>query len=336
MSKRPDIGKMEVWRELGTATDEAAVKAYKEAKLIDIDKIKPNPQQPRKTFNEDALEELSNSIREKGLLQPIVVRPSGDEFIIVAGHRRCLACQMIGMEYIPSVVRDVTEQDALEHSLIENVQREDIDPVEEAVCYRQLMDEHGYSVRDMASKVHKSVGYIHSRLTLLKHDDIAQSVQEQQIGIFEARELSKVEDEEIRRDLTEKAATGELDRNTLKHAVRVATGRSEAEEIARDDEPAEKAATTPKATTEAAEPAVVETRQETTVEVTAPTEPAGDQMPLAIEGEPAFNQEALYTRWEALKQDLMTLDMNNLTEEQRNEARRFLEAIRDTIEEILK
>lgn len=318
MSNRPDIGNMEVWRELGTATDKASVKAYKEAKLIKIDKVKPNPNQPRKTFDEGSLEELADSIRDKGILQPIVVRPSGDEFIIIAGHRRRLACEKIGMQYIPSVIRDVTEQDALEQSLIENVQREDVDPVEEAICYRQLMTEHDYSIRDMADKVHKSVGYIHSRLGLLKHEDIAQSVQTEKIGIFEARELSKVKDEETRKHLTEKVTSGKLNRHTLRQAVRVATGQAEPKGEATKEEVPEGA--------ESSHPTGVE--QDTTARVATSDKMEG--------GGSTFNQAALYARWGVLKQDLVTLDMDSLAEKQRSEARRFLEAIRDTIEEILK
>lgn len=330
MSKRPEIGDMEIWRELGTVTEEAPVRAFKQAKLIDITRVKPNPQQPRKSLNDQALEELTESIREKGLLQPIVVRPSGDDFIIIAGHRRHLACQQADMDYIPAIIREATEQDALEQSLIENVQREDIDPVEEATCYRQLMDQHNYSIRDMAAKVHKSIGYIHSRLKLLEHDDVAQSVQSQQIGIFEARELSKVEDEEIRKELTEKTASGELDRQSLKQAVKVATGQAEpapeqppqpVEAVV--EEPIDQSDLEPTITPE---PPVVETHP--------PTEPVSEEVP-AIEPEPESSLQALYRRWDALKQDLITLDIEKLPNEDRNEAKRLLEAIRDTIVQLL-
>ena len=219
-----EISEMQIWKELGAVTEETGVRAFKEAKLIDIARIQPNPRQPRKTSDRQALEELAESIRDKGLLQPIVVRPEGEGFIIIAGHRRYDACKLIGMERIPSVVREASEHEALEQSLIENVQREDINPTEEAQCYRLLMDEHNYSIRDMAAKVHKSVGYIHGRLELLKHEDIAESVSQAQVGVFEARELAKVEDEKTRRELTEKVAVGELDREALKREVRTITG----------------------------------------------------------------------------------------------------------------
>ena len=221
-----EISEMQIWRELGAVTEETGVRAFKEAKLIDIARIQPNPLQPRKTSDRQALEELAESIRDRGLLQPIVVRPEGEGFIIIAGQRRYKACKLIGMERMPCVVREASVHEALEQSLIENVQREDINPVEEAQCYRLLMDEHNYSIRDMAARVHKSVGYIHGRLELLKHEDIAESVSQAAVGVFEARELVKIEDEKTRREVTDRVAAGELDREALKREVRTITGKA--------------------------------------------------------------------------------------------------------------
>ena len=223
MPKRPNIGEMDVWKQLGAPTEEKPVQAYKEAKLIDIGLVRPNPDQPRKTFDPEALRELAESIRERGLLQPIVVRPEGEGFVIIAGQRRYEASKLIGLEQIPAVVRETSEQEALEESLIENVQREDINPVEEAQCYRRLMDEHGYSIRDMAAKVRKSVGYLHGRLELLKHADIAAKVAQKQLGVFEARELAKIEDEVLRGELAQKIADGQLDRAALRDEVQKVT-----------------------------------------------------------------------------------------------------------------
>ena len=220
MAKKTLVNGMEVWKELGAVTEDQEVQGLKEAKLIAISLIQPNPNQPRKSLNREALQELAESIRVQGLLQPIVVRPYGEGFMIIAGHRRYEACRMIGLERIPCLVRDETEDRVLEQALVENIQREDINPVEEAQGYRLLMEEHGYSIRDLASRVHKSVGYIHGRLELLKHSDLAQSVHEGQIGIFEARELAKVADEETRRELTEKVASGGLGREELKEEIK--------------------------------------------------------------------------------------------------------------------
>ena len=98
MPKRADVGRMEIWKQLGTPTEEGAVQAYKEAKLIEIGFIRPNPDQPRKSYDANALHELAASIRERGLLQPIVVRPEGQGFVIIAGQRRYEACRLIGLE----------------------------------------------------------------------------------------------------------------------------------------------------------------------------------------------------------------------------------------------
>ncbi len=333
MNKRPDLGNMEIWRELGTATEDTPVKVLREAKLIDISRIKPYADQPRKSFDEQALSELTESIRERGLLQPIVVRPSGDAFIIIAGHRRYRACQRVGMSEIPAIIREVTEQEALEQSLIENVQREDIKPVEEATCYRQLMDQHNYSIRDMATRVHKSVGYIHSRLKLIEYEDIAQSVQDQQIGIYEARELSKVEDEEARKTLIEKAASGELDREGLKEAVKIAIGQVEL--------PVEEASTASISETEGepikqVDSGSIETAKPSITEAHPPTDSSTAEKDPAVDTTSAPNLQVLYRRWDALRQDLRTLDIRRLpNNKDRDDARRLLEAIRDTIVEML-
>lgn len=219
MPKKSLVNGMQVWKELGAVTEEQEVQGLKEAKLIATQRIQPNPNQPRKSFDPEALRELADSIRTQGLLQPLVVRPQGENFLIIAGHRRYEACKLIAMERIPCIVRETDEGQILEQALVENIQREDIKPVEEAQCYRALMAEHGHSMRDLAARVHKSVGYIHGRLELLKHEDIAQSVQEGQIGVFEARELAKVTDETTRQALTQDVARGALDREQLKDRV---------------------------------------------------------------------------------------------------------------------
>lgn len=220
MPKKSLVNGMQVWKELGAVTEEQDVQGLKEAKLIAVLRIHPNPDQPRKSFDPGALQELAESIRTQGLLQPLVVRPQGEDFMIIAGHRRYEACKLIGVERIPCMVREADEDKILEQALVENIQREDINPVEEGRCYRALVEEHGYSMRDLASRVHKSVGYIHGRLELLKHADIAASVQGGQIGVFEARELAKVEDADARRALVQKVASGELDRQGLQEEAR--------------------------------------------------------------------------------------------------------------------
>ena len=232
MSKRPQLDDLGIWRELGASTGSQASRPYRNARLLDLELIRPDPNQPRRTLEPAALQELAESIKEYGLLQPILIRPDGDGFVIIAGHRRYEAARLAGLARIPVVVREETAERAVEQALIENVQREDINPVEEAQCYQRLMGEHGYSVRDMAAKVHKSVGYLHSRLELLKYPDISQAVTSRRVGVFEARELARVRNPDVREVLLLRVSRGELDRNSLRREVEVAQELQEKQDLA--------------------------------------------------------------------------------------------------------
>jgi len=131
--------------------------------------LRPNPHNPRRTFSDDALADLAASIREKGVVQPLVVRESGGGmFEIVAGERRWRAAQKAGLHDVPVVVRNLTDREALEIAIVENVQRADLNPIEEAVGYRQLLDEHGYSQDELAKVVGKSRPHISNTLRLLR------------------------------------------------------------------------------------------------------------------------------------------------------------------------
>ena len=351
MAKRPNVAEMQIWKQLGAVTEDTGVRAYKEARLIDLARIRPNPRQPRKTFDAEALNELAESIREQGLLQPIVVRPDGDEFIIIAGHRRYDACRLIGMEQIPAVIREVGEHEALEQSLIENVQREDINPVEEAQCYRQLMDEHSYSIRDMATKVHKSVGYIHGRLELLKYEDLAQSVSQSEVGVFEARELAKIKDEETRQELTERVAAGELDRKTLKHEVKRLTGklppppepRPEPVEGPVEGIPPERRPEAPSGLVagpvegEAEGPVLSRSPEPVAGEAEGPVLSSAEGLVVGQrEGRLfLFDLQTFSRSWGQIRDNLQALDTEKLAAEERSKVRQLLEEIKVTIEEML-
>lgn len=134
---------------------------------IEIARITPNPDQPRVDFDADALSELANSIREHGVLQPIIVRPRGEGFLIVAGERRWRAAQMAGRHAVPAIVRDLSDAELAEVALIENIQREDLNPIEEAEGYRQLIERHGHTQESLGSIVHKSRSHIANLLRLL-------------------------------------------------------------------------------------------------------------------------------------------------------------------------
>lgn len=136
--------------------------------LIDVSRIVPNPLQPRVRFPEEELAELAASIRQKGLLQPIVVRPVDDHFEIIAGERRWRAAQSAGLQQIPALVHQVADQDLLELALVENIQRSDLSPIEEAQAYRMLVDDFGLTQEEVAQRVGRSRSSVANLLRLLQ------------------------------------------------------------------------------------------------------------------------------------------------------------------------
>jgi ParB family chromosome partitioning protein len=208
-------------------TEPGQVRAYADAVLVPLARLHPDPDQPRRNMDEAKLQELAESIKKRGVLQPILVRQTGDDFAIIAGHRRYQAACLADLEMMPCVVRDSEHAQAREESLIENLQREDLDPLEEAIAYKALVDTYGYSIRAVAGQIHKSVGYVHSRLELGQHSDVAKAVQTLNVGVYAARELAKI-DEQLRRALLKRRAAGDLDDQGLVEAVRAArAGRHE-------------------------------------------------------------------------------------------------------------
>jgi len=135
---------------------------------VALDRIRPTPFQPRKDFPEEALRELADSIREQGIVQPLIVRPKGEHFELIAGERRLRAAQMCGLAEAPVLVREADDAAALELSLIENLQREDLNPIEEAQGYQQLIDQFQLAQEDVAAKVGKNRATVANALRLLK------------------------------------------------------------------------------------------------------------------------------------------------------------------------
>lgn len=142
---------------------------------VPIEKLVPNPDQPRRQFDQDDLNDLAASIREKGIIQPLIVRPSGDDtYEIVAGERRWRAAQMAQMHEAPIIVRDLSDTEVLEIAIIENIQRADLNPVEEAAGYRQLMDRFGHTQEKLGEALGKSRSHIANLLRLLTLPDDVQ------------------------------------------------------------------------------------------------------------------------------------------------------------------
>jgi ParB family transcriptional regulator, chromosome partitioning protein len=177
---------------------------------LTLDRILPNPAQPRLSYEEDSLAELSDSIREHGVLQPILVRPVGPKFELIAGERRWRASRLAERETIPAIVVEFDEETALEASIIENLQREDVSPLEEAAMFAKMTGL-GYSVRQLAQKIGKDKGYVENRMRLADAPaEIRELVSLRKDTISHAYELMKIPDERTRRRLAKKVAAGEL------------------------------------------------------------------------------------------------------------------------------
>lgn len=160
---------------------------------IDIALVKPNPFQPRKQFDQEKLEELAASIREHGVVQPVVVRAKGEGFEIVAGERRWRASRMAGLKTLPAVVKEFTEHQVMEIALIENLQREDLNPIEEAEAYEKLIREFGMTQEDLAKRLGKSRSQIANTMRLLHlPEGVRRSVAEGRVSMGHAKVLLSV------------------------------------------------------------------------------------------------------------------------------------------------
>ena len=164
---------------------------------IEVARIRPNPEQPRVQFDEEALDELADSIRERGVLQPILLRPSGEDFMIIAGERRWRAAQRARLHAIPAIVREIDESTTAELALIENIQRQDLNPLEEAEGYRQLIKRHGHTQDDVGRMVHKSRSHVANLLRLLDLPQfVRQSLMRGDISMGHARAVATADDPE--------------------------------------------------------------------------------------------------------------------------------------------
>jgi len=165
---------------------------------ISIDKISPNPLQPRNNFAETSIDELAASIREKGVIQPLLVRPSGSGYQLIAGERRLRAARKAGLNELPVVVRDVTDNEALQLALVENLQREDLNAIEEAHAYRRLQEEFGLRQEEVAGKVGKSRPAIaNSVRLLLLPEEVQREVAQGKLPVGQARALLALEREAL-------------------------------------------------------------------------------------------------------------------------------------------
>lgn len=165
--------------------------------IVKITKIEPNREQPRKNFDEDALQELADSIKQFGLLQPILVQDRKTYYEIIAGERRWRAAKLAGLKEVPVIIRDYTEQEIVEISLIENIQREDLNPIEEALAYKRLLTEFNLKQDEVAERVSKSRTAVTNSMRLLKLcDEVQQMIIDDMITTGHARALIMIENPE--------------------------------------------------------------------------------------------------------------------------------------------
>ncbi len=165
---------------------------------LKINQIEPNREQPRKKFDEQALEELADSIRQFGILQPLIVQEKEKYYEIIAGERRWRAAKLVGLKEIPVVIRKMSEQEMVEISLIENIQRENLNPIEEAAAYKRLLEEFHLTQEEIAERVAKSRTAVTNSMRLLKLDErVQQMVVDEMLSTGHARALLAVEDPEL-------------------------------------------------------------------------------------------------------------------------------------------
>lgn len=205
---------------------------------LNIEDVLPNRFQPRIKFNEDAIDELAKSIKEHGVIQPIVVRPIGDKFEIIAGERRYKASQIAGKTTIPAIITDLNDKDSAEVALIENVQRENLTPIEEAISYKKILDM-GYITQDaLASKLGKTQSTVANKLRLLNLDDeVQEALLNEKISERHARSLLKLQDKEQQRQLLNKIISERLTvRRADEEIEKLLNGESITEEIKEPEE----------------------------------------------------------------------------------------------------
>lgn len=181
------------------------------AQTLRMSDIEPNRSQPRRNFDEAAINELADSIQQHGLIQPIIVRPIETGYQIVAGERRWRACRQLGMNEVPAIIREFTDSETAQIALIENIQREDLNPIEEAAAFRSLMDEYKMTQEELSKAVGKSRSTIANSVRLLNlPEPIIEMLRKKEISVGHAKAISAAETEEEMISLAKEAAAGRI------------------------------------------------------------------------------------------------------------------------------
>ena len=198
-------------KSIKSVTPDKSAEAKKEAEekagvqMMKINEVEPNRDQPRKNFDEDALLELSDSIKQFGVLQPLLVRKRKDYYEIIAGERRWRAAKIAGVKEVPVIVKEYTDQEIVEISLIENIQRENLNPIEEAIAFKRLLEEFNLKQDEVAERVSKSRTAVTNSMRLLKlSDKVQQMIIDDMISTGHARALLAIDDPELQYTLANK------------------------------------------------------------------------------------------------------------------------------------
>ena len=210
----------------------------KEELMVNINKVEPNKEQPRKNFDEDALLELSESIKQFGVLQPLIVQDRDTYYEIIAGERRWRAAKLAGVKEIPVIVKKLTPQEMVEISLIENIQREDLKPIEEAIAYKRLLTEFHLKQDEVAERVSKSRTTVTNSMRLLKLNvKVQQMIIDEMLTTGHARALLALEDEEVQFMAAQKIFDEKLSvRETEKLVKKILKGEPDSPEKQKEDD----------------------------------------------------------------------------------------------------
>jgi ParB family chromosome partitioning protein len=204
---------------------------------IPLKEIYANQNQPRKNFDEDKLKELAESMKEHGVLQPVILRKKTKGYELVAGERRWRAARMAGLEKIPAIVKELSDADVMEIALIENLQREDLNPLEEAMAYKQLMDEFGMTQEELSKRVGKSRSQIANTVRLLNLEkEIKDLIADEKLTAGHARALLAIEDKKERIKLAKKICEENLSVRQIEEIVKVKSSKKNADKNRRNQD----------------------------------------------------------------------------------------------------
>lgn len=205
--------------------------------MIPINKIKSNDEQPRKSFDDEKIIELAESIKHHGIIQPLILKQDKENYVIVAGERRWRAAKLVGQKEVPAIIMDLTEKQVLEISLIENIQRQDLNPIEEAIAYKKLLDEFKITQDELSKRIGKSRTAIANTIRLINLDQRVQSyLIEGVLSEGHGRALLAVKDNDLQYDIAQKAIDDQVSVRELERLIK----KMENEKNNKDEEKVEK------------------------------------------------------------------------------------------------